>query len=87
MTVPVFAIGDWGWHPPTACDRAEVGCDPHLCGRTRPGWSSERQAVDDPVRQPHMFAYGISEILERAAPLFELMRMAAKTESEIAELL
>jgi len=34
-----------------------------------------------------MFAYGISEILERAAPLFELMRMAAKTESEIAELL
>jgi AcrR family transcriptional regulator len=41
----------------------------------------------DPVRQLQRFAKDISQILERVAPLFEVMRLAAKTEPEIAELL
>jgi AcrR family transcriptional regulator len=41
----------------------------------------------DPVRQLQQFAQDISQILERVAPLFEVMRLAAKTEPEIAELL
>ena len=41
----------------------------------------------DPVRQIHLFAQDISGILARVSPLFEIMRMAAKTEPEIAELL
>lgn len=41
----------------------------------------------EPRRQLHMFAYDIAHILARVAPLFEIMRMAAKTEPEIAELL
>jgi AcrR family transcriptional regulator len=41
----------------------------------------------DPVRQLHRFAQDISSILERVAPLFEVMRLAAKTEPEIAMLL
>ena len=41
----------------------------------------------DPTRQLHLFAQDISTILERVAPLFEVLRMAAKTEPDIAELL
>ncbi len=41
----------------------------------------------DPVRQLHRFAQDISPILERVAPLFEVIRLAAKTEPEIAALL
>lgn len=41
----------------------------------------------DPVVQVRRFAEDISSILERVAPLFEVMRMAAKTEPEIAEML
>lgn len=41
----------------------------------------------DPIRQLRRFAHDISEILARVAPLFEIMRMAAKTEPEIADLL
>jgi AcrR family transcriptional regulator len=41
----------------------------------------------DPIRQTHRFAQDISQILERVAPLFEVMRLAAKTEPEIAGLL
>lgn len=37
-------------------------------------------------RQLTLFARGISKILHRAAPLFEILRIAAKTEPEIAEL-
>jgi AcrR family transcriptional regulator len=40
----------------------------------------------DPVRQLQRFAKDISQILERVASLFEVMRLAAKTEPEIAEL-
>jgi AcrR family transcriptional regulator len=41
----------------------------------------------DPVRQVHLFADDITAILARVAPLFEILRMAAKTEPEIADLL
>jgi hypothetical protein len=34
-----------------------------------------------------LFAAGISDILERVAPMFAIMRVAAKTEPDIAELL
>ena len=51
----------------------------------RPGPQSVLQ-VSDPARQLQLFALSISEILERVAPVFEIMRTAAKTEPEIAEL-
>ena len=41
----------------------------------------------DPARQLELFAADISGILARVAPFFEVLRMAAKTEPEIAELL
>lgn len=50
----------------------------------------EPQAIlhdTDQHRQLAMFAKDITEILERAAPVFEVMRGAAKTEPEIASLL
>ncbi len=50
----------------------------------------EPQAVmrdTDQHKQLAMFAQGITEILERATPVFEIMRSAAKSEPEIADLL
>ena len=50
----------------------------------------EPQAVlhdTDQKRQLAMFAKGITEIMSRAAPVFEIMRSAAKLEPEIADLL
>jgi AcrR family transcriptional regulator len=41
----------------------------------------------DPSRQIYRFAADITDILERVTPIFEIMRMAAKNESEIAEML
>jgi len=41
----------------------------------------------DPAHQLQLFAQDITAILERVAPLFEVVRMAAKTEPDIAELL
>ena len=41
----------------------------------------------DPHQKLHLFAQDISTILDRIAPIFEFMRVAAKTEPEIAELL
>ena len=41
----------------------------------------------DPRKQLHLFAQDISVILERVAPIFETMRLAAKTEPDIADLL
>ena len=52
----------------------------------RPGPQSVLHEAD-PVRQLHRFAQDISQILERVAPLFEVMRLTAKTEPEIAGLL
>lgn len=44
-------------------------------------------AESDPVRLLQLFAQDISGILERAAPVFEVIRMAAKTEPDIDDLL
>ena len=41
----------------------------------------------DPRQQLQMFSQDISVILERVAPLFETLRLAAKTEPDIADLL
>lgn len=41
----------------------------------------------DPRRQLALFAADITNIVERVAPIFEIMRSAAKAEPEIAELL
>lgn len=41
----------------------------------------------DPAVQIQLFAVDIAGILERIAPLFEVMRMASKTEAEIADML
>jgi AcrR family transcriptional regulator len=42
---------------------------------------------NDPVHLLNLFARDISEILVRVAPIFEITRVAAKTEPEIADLL
>ena len=42
---------------------------------------------NDPVRVLNLFARDISAILERVAPIFEITRIAAKTEPDIADLL
>ena len=42
---------------------------------------------NDPVRLLNLFAQDISEILERIAPIFEITRIAAKTEPDIADML
>jgi AcrR family transcriptional regulator len=52
----------------------------------RPGLQTVLQE-HDPVRQLQLFARDITEILERVTPVFEMMRMAAKTEPDIAEML
>jgi len=41
----------------------------------------------DQRQQLRMMAHGIMTIMERAAPVFEIMRVAAKTEPDIADLL
>ncbi len=52
----------------------------------RPGPQTVLQEPD-PVRLLQLFAMDISGILERVAPVFAIMRVAAKTEPDIAELL
>jgi TetR/AcrR family transcriptional regulator of autoinduction and epiphytic fitness len=49
----------------------------------------EPQAVlhdTDPTRQIQMFSRGITEIMVRSAPIFEVLKSAAKTDWEIANL-
>jgi AcrR family transcriptional regulator len=41
----------------------------------------------DVFRQLNLFSTDITQIIERIAPVFEILRMAAKTEPDIAELL
>src|SRR5512141_1870147 len=50
----------------------------------RPGPQTVLQE-HDPIRQLQMFAEDIAGILERVAPVFEIMRMAAKTEPDITD--
>jgi TetR/AcrR family transcriptional regulator, regulator of autoinduction and epiphytic fitness len=50
----------------------------------------EPQAIlqlKDQQQQIRMMAHGITTIMERAAPIFEIMRIAAKTEPDIANML
>jgi AcrR family transcriptional regulator len=42
---------------------------------------------ENPYRQIEFFAHDIQEIMKRMAPIFEIMRIAAKTEAEIADML
>jgi AcrR family transcriptional regulator len=51
----------------------------------RPGPQTVLQEKD-PIHQIHLFARDISNILERVASVFEIVRIAAKTEPEIADL-
>ncbi|MFZ0547302.1 MAG: TetR/AcrR family transcriptional regulator [Candidatus Promineifilaceae bacterium] len=41
----------------------------------------------EPINQINLFAVDITNILERIAPIFDIMRTAAKTEPEIADML
>ncbi len=41
----------------------------------------------NPHRQVEIFSHDIHEIMKRMAPIFEIMRIAAKTEPEVAEML
>lgn len=52
----------------------------------REGPQAVRQERDQ-RRQVEMFAYGISEIMGRVGPVFGIMRTAAETEPDIAEVL
>ena len=52
----------------------------------RPGPQSVLQE-QDPCRQVQLFAQDITVILERVAPVFEIMRLAAMSEPDIAILL
>jgi AcrR family transcriptional regulator len=65
---------------------AVVGDDQPIPILERPGPRAIMQEPD-PYRLLHAFAADISDILERVAPLFEIGRMAAKTEPEIAALM
>ena len=66
-------------------DVAVGGDDQPIPLLQRPGPQSVLQEKD-PSEQIRRFAFDISGILERVAPLFEIMGTAAKTEPEIAEM-
>jgi len=67
-------------------DVAVGGDDQSIPLLDRPGPQAVLQE-SDPARQLQLFAQDIVTILERVAPLFEIMRVAAKTEPDIADLL
>lgn len=67
-------------------EKSVGGDDRHIPLLQRSGPQSVLHETD-PRKQIRMFATDISGILERVAPLFEIMRMAAKTEPDITELL
>lgn len=52
----------------------------------RPEPQAVRQETDQ-RQQLHMFAQSMSRIMERFSPSFEVMRVAAKSELEVADLL
>jgi AcrR family transcriptional regulator len=67
-------------------DQAVGGDEQSISLLERPGPQAVFQEPD-PRRQLQLFAQDISNILERVAPLFEVMRLAAKAEVDIAALL
>jgi AcrR family transcriptional regulator len=52
----------------------------------RPGPQAVQRELE-PARQIQMFAHDMQEIMGRVAPIFGIMRVAAKTEPDIAEML
>ncbi len=70
----------------TLVDVAVGGDERPIALLQRPGPQSVLRQRD-PVLQLQMFAQDIANILERVAPIFEVLRMAAKTEADISELL
>jgi len=67
-------------------DVAVGGDDQRVSLLQRPGPQTVLQEPD-PSRLLQLFAADMSGILERVAPIFAIMRVAAKTEPDIAELL
>ena len=62
------------------------GDDQHIPILQRPNPQNVLHTLDA-FRQLELFAQDMSNILERVHPIINIMRMAAKTEPEIAELL
>jgi AcrR family transcriptional regulator len=67
-------------------DEAVGGDDQPIPLLQRPGPQSVLREPD-PIVQVQRFAPDIASILARVAPIFEILRMAAKTEPDIADLL
>ena len=67
-------------------DVSLVGDDEPTPFLQRPGPLAVQQEKDQ-HRQIQLFAAQMAEIMERVAPLFEVMRTAAKTEPDIGEML
>lgn len=67
-------------------DVAVGGDDAPIPLLERPGPEAVRQEPDQ-VRQIQLLAEQMNAIMSRVGPLFEILRAAAKTEAEIAELL
>jgi AcrR family transcriptional regulator len=67
-------------------DLSIVGDDKPIPLLQREGPLSVQQEKN-PSRQIEIFAHDIQEIMHRMAPIFEIMRIAAKTEPDIAAML
>lgn len=67
-------------------DVSIVGDDKPIPLLQREGPLSVQQEIN-PIRQIEIFAHDIQEIMHRMAPIFEIMRIAAKTEPDIADML
>jgi AcrR family transcriptional regulator len=67
-------------------DVSVVGDEAPIPLLERPGPKAVEREVDQ-HRQVQMFAHEIREIMGRMSPIFEIMRIAAKTEPEVAGLL
>ena len=67
-------------------DVSLVGDDESIPFLQRPGPLAVQQEKDQ-HRQIQIFAAQMAEIMERVAPLIEVMRAAAKTEPDIGEML
>ncbi len=70
----------------TLIDVSIVGDDRPIPLMQREGPLSVLQEKN-PYRQIEIFSHDIQEIMNRMAPIFEIMRIASKTEPEIADML
>ena len=67
-------------------DVSVVGDDEPIPLLQRPGPQAVQQEMDQ-KHQVKLFAHDMREIMERMAPLFGIMRVAAKTEPDLSEML